>query len=234
VLAVISRDFAENVIFFGGTALARTHLTSGRLSEDLDLIARHDRKETAAQLDKTLPRSLLREFGRLDWAPSLSRTRDDQSATISIPQGVSLRIQLLSATGYPAWPTEMQAMEQRYSDSGPATLRVPTRAAFAAWKTVAWADRAAPRDLWDLAGLARIGAIDSEARTLFVSHGPTANPPAPWMFSRAPSAESWQAQLGGQTRLTIEPGQALAEVRSAWRATLTDDLTEGEPWDVDS
>lgn len=29
VLAVLSREFPEDLILFGGTALARTHLTSG-------------------------------------------------------------------------------------------------------------------------------------------------------------------------------------------------------------
>lgn len=159
---------------------------------------------------------MLREFGLVEWARALSSTQDAESAVLTA-HGVSLRIQLLSRTGYPAWPTELRVLSQRYADAGPATLRVPTRPSFAAWKTVAWVDRAAPRDLWDLAALARIGGIDSDARALFVRYGPTAKPPASWMFDRAPSVKSWHAQLAGQTRLTIEPGQALAEVRSAWR-----------------
>ncbi|MGH3544772.1 MAG: nucleotidyl transferase AbiEii/AbiGii toxin family protein [Mycobacteriales bacterium] len=39
LLAVLAREFAQEVIFFGGTALARTHLPHGRLSGDVDLIA---------------------------------------------------------------------------------------------------------------------------------------------------------------------------------------------------
>jgi predicted nucleotidyltransferase component of viral defense system len=31
---------SEDIIFFGGTALGRTQLVAGRLSEDIDLIAR--------------------------------------------------------------------------------------------------------------------------------------------------------------------------------------------------
>src|SRR6476620_4673064 len=39
---------------------------------------------------------------------------------------------LLTAIGYPRWPTEQATLEQRYSDVNPAVLLVPTRAAFAA------------------------------------------------------------------------------------------------------
>jgi predicted nucleotidyltransferase component of viral defense system len=39
VLAAISDDLGDRIRFFGGTALARTYVTQGRLSEDVDLIA---------------------------------------------------------------------------------------------------------------------------------------------------------------------------------------------------
>lgn len=39
LLAFLSRDFGDRIHFIGGTALARTHLPNGRLSEDIDLIA---------------------------------------------------------------------------------------------------------------------------------------------------------------------------------------------------
>ncbi len=37
----------DELLFFGGTALARTHLPHGRLSEDIDLIALGERAEIA-------------------------------------------------------------------------------------------------------------------------------------------------------------------------------------------
>lgn len=55
-----------------------------------------------------------------------------------------MRVQVLGSTGYPPWPTEVRQLHQRYSDAPPARLRILTRAAFAASKTVAWRDRAAP------------------------------------------------------------------------------------------
>lgn len=55
LLAAIARRFADEVIFFGGTALARTHLPQGRLSEDLDLIAVGPRRDLATRLDSACP-----------------------------------------------------------------------------------------------------------------------------------------------------------------------------------
>lgn len=57
--AVASLDLP--VIFFGGTALARTHLTDpatgARLSEDIDLYS-PTRKNSAALIDRQIPRLL--------------------------------------------------------------------------------------------------------------------------------------------------------------------------------
>jgi transposase InsO family protein len=47
LLAFLSRRFGDRIHFIGGTALARTHLPDGRLSEDIDLIALGDRKQVA-------------------------------------------------------------------------------------------------------------------------------------------------------------------------------------------
>jgi hypothetical protein len=55
LLAFLSRDFGDRIHFIGGTALARTHLPDGRLSEDIDLIAVGSRKDVASDLDAALP-----------------------------------------------------------------------------------------------------------------------------------------------------------------------------------
>lgn len=39
LVGYLSAHFSDRVVFIGGTALARTHLVEGRLSEDIDLIA---------------------------------------------------------------------------------------------------------------------------------------------------------------------------------------------------
>ncbi|WP_405179547.1 nucleotidyl transferase AbiEii/AbiGii toxin family protein [Nocardia sp. NBC_01377] len=216
LLAAVSRGFGERLYFIGGTALARTHLVSGRLSEDIDLVALDNRTVLAAELDAALPRSVARRYGRLEWASSLSDVSDTGVANLRSASGVSVKIQLLSGRGRTVWPTELRRLEQRYSDAGPAELLVPTLPAFVAGKTATWHDRRASRDLWDLWALSGIGAIDGAAGVLYKRRGPTNRFPSPQLFDQAPNEDDWNAQLAGQTRLEITAGTALAVVRDAW------------------
>jgi Nucleotidyl transferase AbiEii toxin, Type IV TA system len=218
LLSALSRQAADDVVFFGGTALARTHLPDGRLSEDVDLLARGPRADVAATVERVLALGARREYGRLGWQPALIAVRDTQPAVLVTGDGLSLRVQLLSSAGYPSWPTEWRWLEQRYSDAPPARLQVPTRPAFAAWKTVAWAERRLPRDLYDLWGLAEAGAIDAAARDLYATHGPTGRPPAPWLFDTAPSEPAWTVSLAGQTRVRVGAAEAAGRVRDAWQS----------------
>lgn len=219
VLAAVSRSHRDEVLFFGGTALARTFLTNGRLSEDVDLIALKSRADVAAGLEKTIASALRRSHGRIAWAPALTAVRSTDAAVLLAEDGrLAVRVQLLDRQGYEPWPTSVRDLDQRYRGAAPASLRVPTAAAFAAWKTAAWHDRAAPRDLWDLWALSERGYITTDAAALFAEHGPTRNVPQPWMFTTAPSEEQWQAQLAGQTRLTVSAAEALEVVGSAWAA----------------
>jgi hypothetical protein len=64
--------------------------------------------------------------------------------------------------------------------------------AFAASKTATWADRRAPRDLWDLWALSRIGAIDAAALGLYRRFGPTNQTPGDYLFKTAPSDAQWK------------------------------------------
>jgi predicted nucleotidyltransferase component of viral defense system len=54
LLAALARAMPEAVIFFGGTALARTHLPHGRLSEDLDLFAVPRRTDVVGDVERLL------------------------------------------------------------------------------------------------------------------------------------------------------------------------------------
>ena len=216
LLALISNELADEILFFGGTALARTHLLDGRLSEDLDLIALSPRRDVASALDRLLPRGASRATGALLWNPALTAVQDTDAAALEGPHGIRLKIQLLRGEHYPSWPTERRAIYQRYADAPLATLFVPTRAAFTAWKTATWADRRAPRDLWDLHALAGLGAIDRDALDLYRRYGPTHRAPSPDLFKEPPSEEAWRAALAGQTRLSVTAAQALADVRKAW------------------
>ncbi|MEV6100864.1 nucleotidyl transferase AbiEii/AbiGii toxin family protein [Nocardia sp. NPDC051981] len=217
VLAHLAERHADSVLFIGGTALARTHLPDGRLSEDIDLIAQGRRTEIADRLTRDLPRAVQRRFGRLKWRPALTEVSGSDAAyLISEDETIVLKIQLLSQTGMPPWPTESKALVQRYRDAPEAVLRVPTRSAFVAGKALAWCDRGAARDLWDLWALANINAIDREAAELFRRYGPTNKVPQPWQFATPPTEQQWHAQLAGQTRLTVSAQESLEIVSAAW------------------
>jgi hypothetical protein len=122
LLAFLSANFGERIQFIGGTALARTYLPEGRLSEDVDLIALDDRKAVAADLDAALPRALARTHGRLTLDPPLIGLTDVGAAILRSAERISMRIQLLSARDRVLWPTERHNLEQRYRDA-PSAMR---------------------------------------------------------------------------------------------------------------
>lgn len=225
MLAAISKACADDLVFFGGTALSRTHLAHARLSEDVDLVATAQRREILDKLVPALDRALRRTHGRPVWDPAFT-DRDIDGAVMSVSgvrATVSVTVQVLRGDHYPRWPVEPVAIEQRYSDAPPATLTVPTLESFAGWKTSAWHDRSAPRDLYDLWALDDIGALTAEAAGLFSRHGPTGSPPRPFMFDKAPTEQSWRSSLGGQTRLEIGAEDALRAVRQGWARALGED-----------
>ena len=223
VLAAISASCPDDVIFFGGTALSRTHLAQARLSEDIDLIATTTRSDVLVRLVWALERALTRTHGRPVWIRAF--TDRDTDAAVMSTAGVQVQVQLLRGEHYSAWPVEQVAVRQRYSDAPPATLTVPTLASFAGWKAAAWNDRGAPRDLYDLWALDQIGALTAEAAELFARHGPTGHPPQSFIFASAPTQQSWLASLSGQTRLSVTAEQALHAVRLGWSRALSDDWT---------
>lgn len=218
VLAAISAGIpADDVVFFGGTALSRTYLAESRLSEDIDLIARLPRARVATAIEAAVARGLARSHGRVSWRPALSATSGSQAATLSVDGVDGIQVQLLAGDGY-TWPTEVRDIEQRYSDAPPARLRTLTAPAFAAAKLAAWMDRRAPRDLYDQWALSERGHIDAVAFDVFVRHGPMGRQPTDWVFASGPDEETWRRALGHQTRLTISAAGALAAVRIAWAA----------------
>ncbi|MDN5856811.1 MAG: nucleotidyl transferase AbiEii/AbiGii toxin family protein [Actinomycetia bacterium] len=57
---------------------------------------------------------------------------------------------------------------------------------------LAWHDRSATRDLWDLWALARHGHLTSDAADLYARLGPTNHRPDPDMFATAPRQDRWE------------------------------------------
>ena len=224
ILWAISNEMPDAVIFFGGTALSRTHLAHARLSEDIDLIASGPRRETVAQLVRALDSQLRRTIGRPRWNPGLSDLSDISPGVVEFGEDIAIKIQLLDGRHYSRWPVERRTLEQRYSDAFPAALTVPTVESFAGWKTAAWHDRGTARDLYDLWALANEGHLTAEAAELFALHGTTGGPPREFMFTKATPEAVWREQLAAQTRLEITAAEALAAVRTGWSAAL------GETW----
>ena len=126
ILAALSDDHRDELIFFGGTALSRTHLIDERLSEDIDLIATGGRNDIATALIDDIGAALARTHGRIVWSPAWSSNSDVEPAVAVTTDGIAIKIQLLNASRYEPWPTEVREIEQRYQDVPPTVLRVPT------------------------------------------------------------------------------------------------------------
>jgi predicted nucleotidyltransferase component of viral defense system len=199
------------VTFFGGTALARTFLTDpeigARLSEDIDLCTA-DRAAVAAELDERLPGLLRREFPGTTWDPPLRSGRAVDPGQLVTADGLRVRVQLLDATRHLAfaqWPTAIRPVDPRYRDiKARIDLAVPTLTSFAGMKTAAWTDRHAARDLYDLWGLALLGALTAEAADQ----------------GRCPPRSTGEVQLAHQTRTLPPARECLDRVRESYAAAL--------------
>lgn len=217
VLAALADFEVSPPVFFGGTALCRTHLLDWRLSEDLDLLV-DDAADWQRRLDDRVPTALRRDFPGLTirWRhPGLTR------AGMLVAGGLTVEVQLVplddSYRRYPVIPTPVAL---RYSDV-PETVQlpVPTLAAAVAMKLNAWADRRAPRDLADLFALAQRGAITAEAVALAleVSHAL-----GRWSFAptNRPDPQMWRSALAAQMAEIPDPTLAFDRVRDTVAAAL--------------
>jgi len=216
VLAELSKEMQSRLKFFGGTALSRSYLPNGRLSEDVDLIAVGPRTEIAQQVMRVLTLGLAREFGRPTFTPALDQVRRVAPVVMRVPSGPQVQLQLLPEDHYPAWPFHLTTLPSQYSDCEPAPLSIPSRDAFVAWKTSAFMDRRASRDLWDLAALAELAAFSPEAASLFKQFGPLRSLPSESTIPGAPDQSTWERDLSHQTRLALTAEEARARVVDAW------------------
>lgn len=196
----------DEIYFFGGTAINRTHISSGRLSEDIGLIAIDSLKDVLRQITPVVEDDLRRSHGRVSWSPDFA-VADVIPAAAVTPDGVAVKIQVLSRSGYPNWPNEFREISQHFPSVKAARLRVSTLPAAIAWKTVAWPDRRTSRDLYDLYSLAAQNVYPQQAANLFSKLGPTGKPPARWMFETKPR-DDWRTSLASQTVLGVTAPEA--------------------------
>lgn len=218
LLAALPLLSTPSVTFYGGTALCRTLLDGTRVSEDVDLL-HADPEDALESLESTVPQALRREFpGAAFDTPT--RRHDTWTTDLIAPQELRVRVQVTRMSSTDPWEFDDADVSLRYSDLAPIVrLPVPTPDTFVAMKGVAWHDRHAPRDLYDLAGLARAGHISRVAAGLMhakSSHG--------WIraeFERLPrsTVRDWEAQLAHQVRTLPDPTDLAQEVLSAIEAS---------------
>jgi hypothetical protein len=206
--------------FFGGTALCRTYLSSTRLSEDIDLLHPEPREFLTVLRDE-LPRALRREFPDTSWSATLTEA-DGLAGWLRSPDIDAIRIYVgRFGTNTTGWEFVETHVDLRYSDL-PAnqTFTCPTAPTFAAMKLAAWSDRHAPRDLFDLAGLATSGMLrDPDVERIYARR--MRRPIATADFLNVPrrTAAAWETELGAQVGDLPTAETCLAIVRDELAAT---------------
>lgn len=218
LLAGVARSaVAGRATFFGGTALARTHLGDRRVSEDIDLWAEPAQEVFSVLMDE-LPRHVRREY------PGIRIERVSSAVgNVIARDGTQVRLQVVAydVAHHRCVQLERRSIDLRYNDLPNETeLSVPVRSSFVAMKHLAWTDRAAPRDLVDLEGFAAIGALDGDADAIVSclrgfgvrSHD----------IDRLPerTRRAWIVDLAHQMGQPPDPDHALGEVQKAWTRSL--------------
>lgn len=223
------RTHKDELLFAGGTALARTYLKSHRFSEDIDLWtnpAKPDLEvsELGTRIHETLMEGLPSRVGRPIVDVPLGKAHKDTTPSIYSFGPVSIRLQLLNSEHYPAWPVTEQEINLRYEGFPPLRLTTLTPEGFVCAKTLAWSDttRNAPRDLYDLWALSQQGCINHEAARLYAKLGPSGKPPTRLTLPRsAPTVQEWHTALAHQCQLQVGPDEAWSTVISAWENAAT-------------
>ena len=121
-----------------------------------------------------------------------------------------------------AWEFTPTPVRLRYKDLPPdQVFQCPTAPTFAAMKLAAWSDRHAPRDLFDLAGLAALGILrdPNVARIVQASMGV---PIIIADFARVPrvTAAAWETELAAQVGVLPSADECLELVRVALAAAV--------------
>ena len=203
----------SDVTFFGGTALSRTYLVDGRLSEDIDLYS--PTREVLSKELEGLPERIEQEFPQASWEVLPSQVADPGSALLNCDGSIKINVQVLDShtRNWHKIPTQMTPIYQRYSDVPQTTLIVPTYDGFVAMKVLAWFDRRKSRDLFDLHALSRLGKVPNEARILIaelVGHSISSA-----MLDLGIS-DNWSDALSRQTKLRSTEKECLARLLKWW------------------
>ena len=204
-----------DVVLIGGTALNRTHVPDARLSEDLDVHL------IDGKADEVLDRT--KRAVRLEFPGIAVISRASNGDVVTYVLGVdALRVQVQVILRRHEWillPAQTTPVRLRYSDlEDSVDVAVPTIDAFGAMKLAAYVDRAAPRDLFDLMELVKVGSLGAGSIALMrVLLGRSI---LPQEFQTGPTAEEWEVELAHQVTDPGSPVESLVIVRDALAAQL--------------
>lgn len=205
-------------VFYGGTALCRTWCPDLRLSEDIDLMV-HDFPDAVPVMQAELKRAKRREFPDLDWSPADMWQRTLTSIATTGQRVVKMQF-VEPRVREDRIPTVRASVALRYSDLPESvTLTVPSAEGFAAMKLMAWHQRQEPRDLYDLAALAEVGAITAEAIDLTTEVSSTRLGVRALHHDLPTSVtQRWSEQLAHQMGSVLSAEQCLEHVLEALRS----------------
>lgn len=201
------------VVFFGGTALGRTHLTGRRLSEDVDLYLKPTQPADRSEIISRLQRGTRRDFPALR-VEQVSRVSDVTTHDVSHGD-LSVKLQIVGdRSEHRAYAVVETAVGLHYSDLPPtAQLTVPTISTFGAMKLGAYEDRHAARDLFDLAELVAASGVTPESLVILKQTRGAGPVKHQYEDKLRPTEGEWQAELGHQTKALGDPQEALELVR---------------------
>ncbi len=202
--------------FYGGTALNRSYIPQGRLSEDIDIMV----EDITVDIEALLGRQLLATLGATTWDLVSRRSWMHTYQVKTIDGAVKVQLVRFDRDDQ-RWGWEETEVELRYACLPESVrMRLPERDGFVAMKLGAYTDRWAPRDLLDLANLARIGAITPAAIARYrevTGRGPVL---ADFERVQQPTREQWEAELSHQVADPGSPDVAATQVLEVLGAAL--------------
>lgn len=199
------------VVFFGGTALCRTHLHGFRLSEDIDLLTERP-AALINQFANRLPALLRRRYPQLQ----LTGRAHGETVVGDLTDGLDVvRVQAVhwdnSYGQYPVGPHEVALLYDGLPEA--VEFETPTASGAAAMKLNAWASRQLPRDLADLYGLHQRGLLDGEAVRI-AGRAATALPSHVFHDDVLPDEDTWTTALAAQMAEPPDREKAFLIVRA--------------------
>lgn len=216
-LLVAIAEVGVPIWFYGGTALNRSHIEMGRLSEDIDLMV----EDPKIDIEALLQRPLFRHLGATSWE---LRSRLSWMRTYLVSAiGTSVKFQLVRFDRDDRrWGWEERHVELRYSClPAHVAMRLPEVEGFVAMKLSAYTERWAPRDLMDLAQLAHRGAVTPAAIARMRAVTGRGVSLHDFTTKRGPNQTEWETELGHQMSNPGEAETAVLTVHDALAGAIS-------------